>query len=71
MTWTPSDLTREQLEERRLEGGRLLRAGQRSDGRVLLRLRDEGAYSSQSLDQALRVLDAEQIGVEMRGGSLG
>ena len=37
----------------------------------LLRLRDEGAYSSQSLDQALRVLDAEQIGVEMRGGSSG
>ena len=27
MTWTPSNLTREQLEERRLEGGRLLRAG--------------------------------------------
>lgn len=37
----------------------------------LLRLRDEGAYSSQSLDQALRVLDAEQIGVEMRGGAIG
>lgn len=27
MTWAPTHLTRDQLEERRLEGGRLLRAG--------------------------------------------
>ena len=37
----------------------------------LLRLRDEGAYSSLALDTALRILDAEQIGVEMRGGAGG
>lgn len=34
MTWTPSNLTREQLEERRLEGGRLLRAGQLSQAEI-------------------------------------
>jgi len=34
MTWTPSNLTREQLEERRLEGGRLLRAGKLSQADI-------------------------------------
>src|SRR5512143_4128512 len=34
MTWTPLNLTREQLEERRLEGGRLLRAGQLSQAEI-------------------------------------
>jgi len=34
MTWTPSNLTREQLEERRLEGGRLLRAGTLSQAEI-------------------------------------
>jgi transposase len=34
MTWTPSKLTREQLEERRLEGGRLLRAGTLSQAEI-------------------------------------
>src|SRR5512143_1623458 len=34
MTWTPSNLTREQMEERRLEGGRLLRAGQLSQAEI-------------------------------------
>lgn len=34
MTWTPSHLTREQLEERRLEGGRLLRAGQLTQAEI-------------------------------------
>ena len=34
MTWTPLNLTREQLEERRLEGGRLLRAGKLSQADI-------------------------------------
>ncbi len=38
MTWTPSNLTREQLEERRLEGGRLLRAGQLTQADIARRL---------------------------------
>ena len=59
-----SEQTRAQFRDLRLEILETRRAR-------LLRLRDEGAYSSQSLDQALRVLDAEQIGVEMRGGSSG
>ena len=34
MTWTPSYLTREQMEERRLAGGRLLRAGALSQAEI-------------------------------------
>jgi transposase len=34
MTWKPSYLTREQMEERRLEGGRLLKAGKLSQAEV-------------------------------------
>src|SRR5258708_27142579 len=34
MTWKLSSLTREQLEERRLEGGRLLRAGSLSQAEI-------------------------------------
>lgn len=34
MTWTPSNLSRAQLEERRLEGGRLLRAGTLSQAEI-------------------------------------
>lgn len=34
MTWKPSYLTREQLEERRLEGGRLLQAGKLSQAEI-------------------------------------
>ena len=34
MTWKPSYLTREQMEERRLEGGRLLKAGKLSKAEV-------------------------------------
>lgn len=38
MTWKPSYLTREQMEERRLEGGRLLRAGKLSQAEITRRL---------------------------------
>src|SRR5260370_24044357 len=38
MTWRPTYLTREQLEERRLEGGRLLKAGRLSQAEVARRL---------------------------------
>ena len=34
MTWKPSYLTREQMEERRLEGGRLLKAGKLSQAEI-------------------------------------
>jgi putative transposase len=38
MTWKPSYLTREQLEERRLEGGRLLKAGKVSQAEIARQL---------------------------------
>lgn len=38
MTWKPSYLTREQMEERRLEGGRLLKAGKLSQAEIARRL---------------------------------
>jgi len=34
MAWQPQTLTREQMEERRLEGGRLLRAGKLSQAQI-------------------------------------
>jgi transposase len=34
MTWKPSYLTREQMEERRLEGGRLLKAGKMTQAEI-------------------------------------
>jgi transposase len=34
MAWQPQTLTREQMEERRLEGGRLLRAGKLSQAEI-------------------------------------
>ena len=38
MTWQPSNLTREQMEERRLEGGRLLKAGKLSQAEIARQL---------------------------------
>lgn len=38
MTWKPPKLTREQMEERRLEGGRLLRAGKLSKAEIARQL---------------------------------
>ena len=38
MTWKPSCLTREQLEERRLEGGRLLKAGKLTQAEIARQL---------------------------------
>jgi len=38
MTWKPANLTREQMEERRLEGGRLLKAGQLSQAEIARQL---------------------------------
>jgi transposase len=38
MTWKPARLTREQMEERRLEGGRLLKAGKLSQAEIARRL---------------------------------
>jgi transposase len=38
MTWKPSNLTRAQMEERRLEGGRLLKAGKLSQAEIARQL---------------------------------
>ena len=38
MTWKPTYLTREQMEERRLEGGRLLQAGKLSQAEIARQL---------------------------------
>jgi transposase len=38
MTWRPSQLTREQLEERRMEGGRLLNEGNLSQREIACEL---------------------------------
>jgi transposase len=38
MTWKPSYLTREQMEERRLEGGRLLKVGKLSQAEIARQL---------------------------------
>lgn len=38
MSWQPSTLTREQMEERRLAGGRLLKAGRRSQSAIATKL---------------------------------
>ena len=38
MTWNPSNLTREQMEERRLAGGRLLKAGKLSQAEIARKL---------------------------------
>jgi len=38
MTWKPSYLTREQMEERRLEGGRLLKSGKLSQAAIARQL---------------------------------
>ena len=38
MTWKPSYLTREQMEERRLKGGRLLKAGKLSQAEIARQL---------------------------------
>lgn len=38
MTWKPSYLTREQMEEMRLEGGRLLKAGQLNQAEIARQL---------------------------------
>ncbi len=38
MTWTPAKLTRRQMEERRLEGGRLLRESSLSKAQIAARL---------------------------------
>lgn len=46
MTWTPSHLTRNQMEERRLEGGRLLNQGKLSQREIAAELGvNEGTVS--------------------------
>lgn len=46
MTWTPSHLTRSQMEERRLEGGRLLNQGKLSQREIAAELGvNEGTVS--------------------------
>ena len=49
-------------------GGRIIVAIERADDTALLRVRDLGTASSGALTEALKVLDADQISLELRGG---
>lgn len=57
MTWKPSYLTREQMEERRREGGRLLKAGRLSQAEIARRL----GVSRMAVSQWARKLEAEGL----------
>ena len=37
---------------------------------TLLRLRNQGSYGSEALTEQLRILDAEQIGLELRANAV-
>lgn len=58
MTWKPSYLTREQLEERRLEGGRLLKAGKLSQAEIARQLR----VSRATVSDWAKTVEVEGIG---------
>jgi putative transposase len=57
MTWKPSYLTREQLEERRLEGGRLLKAGELTQAEIARQLR----VSRATVSEWAKTVEAEGI----------
>jgi transposase len=57
MTWKPSKLTREQLEERRLEGGRLLKAGKLSQAEIARHL----SVSRATVSEWAKTVKAEGI----------
>ena len=57
MTWKPSYLTREQMEERRLEGGRLLKAGKLSQAEIARQL----GVSRATVNEWAKKVEAEGI----------
>lgn len=58
MTWRPSYLTREQMEERRLEGGRLLKEGKLSQAEIARQL----GVSRATVSDWAKVVKAKGIG---------
>lgn len=69
MTWKPKKLTREQMEERRLEGGQLLRAGKLSQAEIA---RQMGVSRATVSEWAKRLEKAGMRGLRKRkatGGS--
>jgi len=58
MTWKPSYLTREQMEERRLEGGRLLKTGKLSQAEIARHL----GVSRATVSEWAKKLQEEGIG---------
>jgi len=58
MTWKPSYLTREQMEERRLEGGRLLKEGKLSQAEISRHL----GVSRATVSDWAKILKAKGIG---------
>ena len=58
MTWKPSYLTREQMEERRLEGGRLLKEGMLSQAEIARHL----GVSRATVSDWAKVVKAKGIG---------
>ena len=66
MSWRPTRLTREQLEERRLEGARLLKAGQKMHAAIARQL----GVSRAAVSQWAKTLDAKGVrGLRRRVGS--
>jgi len=65
MTWRPTRLTREQMEERRLEGARLLKAGQSSQADIARELN----VSRTAVSQWAKTLETEGVrGLRRRRG---
>ena len=58
MTWRPSNLTREQMEERRREGARLLRAGKLTKAEIARHL----GVTRATVGAWAKVLEAEGHG---------
>ena len=63
MTWKPSYLTRVQMEERRLEGGRLLRVGKLSQAEIA---RQVGVSRTTVSDWAKKIAEAGIRGLRKR-----
>ena len=58
MRWKPSYLTREQMEERRLEGGRLLQEGKLSQAEIARQL----GVSRATISDWAKIVKAKGIG---------
>ena len=63
MTWKPSYLTRKQMEERRLEGGRLLKSGKHSQAEIA---RDLGVSRATVSEWAKKLQEEGRRGLRRR-----